>query len=68
MQIYDLYLIFSKKVNYSDLERILSKDRLTPYLTKHSGNTDKALSHYKANIRTSEAFYSLISVFEIGLS
>jgi hypothetical protein len=38
------------------IERILSADRLNPYLTHHSDNFDKALKHYKANIEISESF------------
>lgn len=54
-------------MEYSSLEKILSKDRLAPYLAKHSGNQEKAIAHYKANIRISESFYSVISIIEVGL-
>jgi len=66
-QIYDIYLNYQRKLKYFELERIISKDRISPYLSKHSGDAEKALNHYKANIRISEAFYSLLSVLEIGL-
>jgi hypothetical protein len=49
------------------IERIISKDRLEPYLKHHSGNFEKAILHYKANIEISESFYSLLSILEIGL-
>lgn len=54
-------------MDYITLEKILSRERLTPYLTKHKGDYLKALNHYKANIRISESFYSSISVLEVGL-
>ncbi len=49
------------------IERILSTERLGPYLKHHSGNFDKAVAHYKANIEISESFYPLLSILEIGL-
>ena len=49
------------------IERIISSDRLSPYLKHHNNNLDNAISHYKANIKISEAFYPYLSVLEIGL-
>jgi hypothetical protein len=49
------------------IERIISSDRLEPYIKHHSGDFDKAIDHYKANIEISEAFYPLLSVLEVGL-
>ena len=49
------------------IERIISIERLEPYLRHHTNNFDKAVLHYKANIEISEAFYSLLSILEIGL-
>ena len=54
-------------MNNKTLERIISKERLSPYLAKHNESWEKALEHYKANIRISESFYSGISILEIGL-
>lgn len=48
-------------------ERIISIDRLEPYLKRNGQDFDKAVEHYKANIRLSESFYPLISILEIGL-
>ncbi len=53
--------------NSSIIERIISNERLQPYLKRHNNNQDKALQHYKSNIFVSEAFYPLLSVLEIGL-
>ena len=49
------------------IERIISIERLEPYLKHHSDNFDKAVAHYKANIEISESFYPLLSILEIGL-
>lgn len=54
-------------MNYSALERILSQERLTPYLAKHDGDFEEAIEHYKANIKISESFYAGIAVLEVGL-
>jgi len=49
------------------LERIISKERLEPYLKHHNNDIEKAIAHYKSNILISEAFYPLLSILEIGL-
>ena len=49
------------------IERIISAERLEPYLKHHSGNFKKAVAHYKINIEISESFYPLLSILEIGL-
>ena len=49
------------------IERIISIERLEPYLKHHLNDFDKAVEHYKANIEISEAFYPLLSILEIGL-
>lgn len=49
------------------IERIISNERLQPYLIHHENNQEKALQHYKSNILVSEAFYPLLSMLEIGL-
>lgn len=38
-----------------------------PYLTRHNGDFQKAICHYKSNIRISESFYPTISILEVGL-
>ena len=53
--------------NNTIIERIISNDRLQPYLTHHKDNQEKAIQHYKSNILVSEAFYPLLSILEIGL-
>ncbi len=49
------------------IERIISKERLGPYLKYHSGDFEKAVAHYKANIEISETFYPMLSILEIAL-
>ena len=48
------------------IERIISKERLEPYLNYHNNNLSKAIAHYKSNILISESFYPLLSILEIG--
>ncbi len=49
------------------IEKIISKERLRPYLKYHTGDFQKAIAHYKANIEISETFYPMLSILEIGL-
>lgn len=56
-----------KNIERESIDRIISKDRLSPYLKHHKNNLDDAISHYKANVQISEAFYPYLSVLEIGL-
>ena len=53
--------------NKTIIDRIISNERLQPYLTHHKNNEEKAIRHYKSNILISEAFYPLLSILEIGL-
>lgn len=53
--------------NNTIVEKIISNERLQPYLTHHKNNHEKAIQHYKSNILVSEAFYPLLSILEIGL-
>jgi len=49
------------------VERIISEERIEPYLNYHENNLSKAIAHYKSNILISESFYPLLAVLEIGL-
>ena len=60
MQIY-------KNMDRKAIERIISPERLAPYLRHHNNNFDRAVEHYKANIEISEAFYPMLSILEVGL-
>lgn len=49
------------------VDRIISKERLVPYLRHHENDLDKAIMHYKSNILISESFYPLLAILEVGL-
>ena len=53
--------------NNAIVERIISKERLEPYLNYHKNDLSKAIAHYKSNILISESFYPLLAILEIGL-
>jgi len=49
------------------IEKIISRERIEPYLKHHGNDFEKALIHYKSNILISESFYPLLSILEVGL-
>jgi hypothetical protein len=49
------------------VDKIISRERLQPYINHHNRDIEKAIAHYKANILISESFYPLISILEVGL-
>lgn len=49
------------------IEKIISSERLLPYLKFHDEDFERAVLHYKANIEISESFYPLLAILEIGL-
>jgi len=49
------------------VERIISKERLVPYLNRHNNDLEKALNHYKINILNSKSFYPVLALLEVGL-
>lgn len=53
--------------NIAISDRIISRERLEPYLNYHKNDLSKAIAHYKSNILISESFYPLLAVLEIGL-
>jgi len=53
--------------NNAIIEKIISKERIDPYLKHHRYDLEKAVLHYKSNILISEAFYPLLAVLEVGL-
>jgi hypothetical protein len=54
-------------MRYSDFETAFSAPRLNKYLYACKGNRRKALCLYRYNLKMSQQFYGLISVFEITL-
>jgi hypothetical protein len=53
--------------NNAIVERIISIERLEPYLHYQKNDLSKAIAHYKSNILISESFYPLLAILEIGL-
>lgn len=51
----------------SAIEQVFSKERIKPYLKRHGEDFERAVVHYKANIVISQAFYSSLSILEVGL-
>lgn len=49
------------------LNRIISNDRIQPYLNRHNYMLNKAIRHYQSNILISESFYPLLALLEVGL-
>jgi len=49
------------------LTKIISEERIAPYLRHHNNDIGKAMEHYRGNILISESFYPLLSIIEIGL-
>jgi hypothetical protein len=45
-------------MNENTINKILSSERLEPYIRHHSGDFNKALNHYKANIELSFGFWT----------
>jgi hypothetical protein len=54
-------------INSNIIEKIISRERIEPYLKYHKFDHSKAIAHYKSNILISESFYPLLAVLEIGL-
>jgi antibiotic biosynthesis monooxygenase (ABM) superfamily enzyme len=53
--------------NNAIVERIISRERLEPYLNYHNSDLSNAIAHYKSNILISESFYPLLAILEVGL-
>jgi hypothetical protein len=54
-------------MNYIDFEKALSPARLNRYLIACNGNKLKALELYQLNIKLSQDFYAILSLFEVAL-
>lgn len=49
------------------LQNIFSAQRMSKYVSYYHGDEEKAVLHYKYNIRLSESLYTSLSVFEVTL-
>ena len=52
---------------YSDFEELISRPRITKYLTACGNNTRKAMTLYRANMRLSTEVFSILCLFEVAL-
>lgn len=59
--------IYSKKMKYSEYEKALSQARLNRYLVACGGNSVKALTLYRYNVKLCQKFYGILNVFEVVL-
>jgi hypothetical protein len=54
-------------VRYRNFERIMSVPRMSRYCTACGGDTKKAMTLYRLNLRLSQEMFTIISCFEIAL-
>lgn len=54
-------------MKYSDFENIISSARMSRYLNACGGNTKKAMTLYRLNLRLSQEMLTVISCFEVAL-
>jgi hypothetical protein len=54
-------------MKYKDFETILSSERMNRYVQACNGDTRKAMTLYRENLRLSQEMFTLISCFEVAL-
>lgn len=54
-------------MNYSEYEKAFSQARLNKYLVACGGNTSKALTLYRHNVKLCQKFYGILNIFEVVL-
>ena len=54
-------------MKYKDFETILSAERIERYVLACNGDTRKAMTLYRENLRLSQEMFTLISCFEVAL-
>ncbi|MEP2447079.1 MAG: Abi family protein [Balneola sp.] len=54
-------------MKYTEFETIMSSDRLNRYRQACGGNTRKAMTLYRRNLKLSQEFFTIISCFEVAL-
>jgi len=54
-------------MRYNKFAEILSPARMSRYLTATNGDTRKAMTLYRLNLKLSQEFFTVISCFEIAL-
>ena len=53
-------------MKYSEFERIMSAARMSRYVRACGGNTKKAMTLYRLNLRLSQELFTIISCFEVA--
>lgn len=48
-------------------EKVFSTQRMEKYFNHYPNNDEKAILHYTSNIKLSESFYSVLSMYEVAL-
>ena len=54
-------------MKFVDFEGIVSPKRISRYLTACNGNTRKAMTLYRYNLRLSQEVFTVVSCFEVAL-
>ena len=54
-------------MNYSEFESIMSLKRMRRYLNACGGDTRKAMTLYRYNLRVSQEMFAIISCYEVAL-
>ena len=54
-------------MRFSDFESIMSSKRMTRYVNACEGNTRKAMTLYRYNLRLSQEVFTIISCYEVAL-
>lgn len=54
-------------MKYSEYEKAFSPARLNKYLVACGGNTSKALTLYRHNVKLCQKFYGILNIFEVVL-
>jgi len=54
-------------MKYSEFEKILSRARMSRYLSACGGNTKKSMTLYRYNLKLSQELLTVISCFEVAL-
>lgn len=54
-------------MNYSDFENAISPDRMSRYVSACDGDTRKAMTLYRYNLRVSQEMFTIVSCFEVTL-
>ncbi|MCH5345961.1 MAG: Abi family protein [Muribaculaceae bacterium] len=54
-------------MKYSDFEEIISADRMQRYLQACNGDTRKAMTLYRYNLKVSQEMFTIVSCFEVAL-